>query len=136
MLRQHCHDIGLATYVVTLDGELFQLVTLILTWLYLGLEPGLGFDSSGLRLDSSGLGLGLGCQGLGLACQRLGLGTCWTRYRSVFTNYYCEYEQFRRLHLNGEKVYVVQNLTTFTDVSVVCCRALRSVSSISLLSEI
>jgi len=62
--RQHCHDIGLATYVVTLDDELFQLVTLILIWLYLGLK---------LRLDSIGLGL---------ACQGLGLGTCWTRYRS------------------------------------------------------
>jgi len=66
VLRQHCHDIGLATYVVTLNGELFQLVvTLILIWLYLGLEPGLGL---GFGLDSSGLGLGL--------------GTCWTRYRS------------------------------------------------------
>jgi len=62
VLRQHCHDIGLVTYVVTLNGELFQLVvTLRLIWLYLGLEPG-------LELDSSGLGLGL--------------GTCWTRYRS------------------------------------------------------
>jgi len=67
VLRQHCHDIGLATYVVTLDGELFQLVvTSILIWLYLGLEPGLGLNSSGL----------------GLACQGLGLGTCWTRYMS------------------------------------------------------
>ena len=73
MLRQHCHDIGLNTYVVTLDGALFQLVfTLILIWLYLGLEPGLG-------LDSSGLGLGLACQGLGL-----GLCTCWIHYRSGF----------------------------------------------------
>ena len=54
MLKQHCHDIGLATYVVTLDGELFQLVfTLILIWLYLGLlEPGLGLDSSGLGFGS------------------------------------------------------------------------------------
>jgi len=60
VLRQHCHDIGLATYVDTLNGELFQLViTLILICLYLG-----------LGLDSSGLGLGLR------------LGTCWTRYRS------------------------------------------------------
>jgi len=53
VLRQHCHDIGLATYVVTLNDELFQfVVTLFLTCLYLG------------------LGLGLG------------LGTCWTRYKS------------------------------------------------------
>ena len=73
MLRQHCHDIGLATYVVTLDGELFQLVTLILILLYLGLEPGLRL---GLGLDSSGLGLA--CQGL-----RFGFSTCWTRYRSA-----------------------------------------------------
>jgi len=71
VVRQHCHDIGLATYVVTLDGELFQLVvTLILIWMYLGLEPGLG------------LVLGLACEGLGL-----GLGTCWIRYRSVRWSY-------------------------------------------------
>jgi len=64
VLRQHCHDIGLATYVLTLNGELFQLIVTVHCFLicpYLGLR------------------LGLACQGLRLG---LGLGTCWTRYRS------------------------------------------------------
>jgi len=53
VLRQHCHDIGLATYVVTLDGELFQLVaTLISIWLYVGLNPDSDSDSTAEDSDS------------------------------------------------------------------------------------